>query len=136
MTTAETTVRPRRPPRSSLLWILPALLVVAAALVVVNLSQSTPNRETITVLNRTPTHVTLSVTGAARDGWLGLGTVDPRSRATFESVADQGRIWRFRLTVGPTGIGEIVRTAEQLRAADWTLSIPATTTEGLPPDRR
>jgi ribosomal protein S28E/S33 len=118
------------------MWIVPVLCVVVASLLIVELSRSMPGQETITVENRTSAYVTMDATGGDRDGWLGLGTVDPQGRAQFEAVADQGRVWRFRLAVGPTRIGDIVRTEEQLEAAGWRLVIPANAADQLRAERR
>lgn len=136
MTSTTTEVRPRGTPRVSLAWIAPAVLVLAACLLIVNLSGSMPARESITIENRTGAPVTVRATNAARDGWLGLSTVDPNSRTTVESVIDQGRIWQFQLSVGPDRITEIRRTEDELRAAGWKLTIPAGAVDQLPELRR
>jgi hypothetical protein len=134
--TTTTEVRPRGRPRVSLAWIAPAVLVLAACLLIVNLSGSMPARQSITIENRTGAPVTVRTTGADRDGWLGLSTVDPNSRTTVESVVDQGRIWRFHLSVGPDRIADFPRTEDELRAAGWKLTIPAGAVDQLPELRR
>jgi hypothetical protein len=136
MTATTTSIRPRRTPRASLMWIVPVLCAIVASLLIMELSRSLPSQETITVENRTGAFVTLDTTGADRDGWLGLGTADPQARARFEAVADQGQLWRFRLSVGPNRIGTIVRTEDQLAAAGWRLVIPAEADDRLRPERR
>jgi hypothetical protein len=136
MTTTTTEIRPRRAPRLSLSWIAPAILAIAALVLVVNLSRSMPGREDITVVNRTGATVTMDVTGDPPDGTVGIGTFDPKSRETAEAVIDQGDVWRFELTVGPDRIAEIRRTADQLRAAHWRVTIPADAADGLEPLRR
>jgi hypothetical protein len=136
MAATTTSVRPRKSPRSSLLWIVPALCVVAASVFVLNLAQSTPGMKTLTVENRTTAFVTLDASGNQGGGWLGLGTVDPRARTQFESVVDQGQVWRFRLSVGPDRIGQIVRTEAQLEASNWRLVIPADVADRLRVERR
>ena len=80
--------------------------------------------------------MTLEVKGDGGGGWLGLGTVDPLARTQFESVADQGGVWRFRLTVGPDRIGEIVRTKDQLERSGWKITIPAGAADRLRAERR
>jgi hypothetical protein len=136
MTTTTTMARPRGSRRVSLAWVVPAILALAALVLIVNVSRSMPAQETITIENRTGAPVTLNVSDEQGGSWLGLGTVDPESRATMQSVAHQGDVWRFRLTVGPDHIGEIRRTEEQLRAADWKLTIPAEAADQLPRSRR
>jgi hypothetical protein len=136
MTATTTFTRPRKSPRASLVWVVPVLCAVVASLFVLNLAQSEPGREAVTVQNPTRAPVTVSVRGPNGSGWLGLGTVDPKSRATFESVADQGARWHFRLTVGPDRVGEIIRTKDQLDQAGWRITIPADAIERLRPERR
>jgi len=136
MTTTTTTARPRGSRGISLEWIAPAILVVAALVLIFNLSRSTPGRQTITVENRSSAPVTVRASDDARDGWLSMGTVDPKARETVEAVIDQGGVWRFRLTVGPDRVGEIRRTGDQLRAAGWTLTIPSGVAKRLPETRR
>ncbi len=135
MTATTTSVRPPKPSRGPILWIVPVIFAVAVSLFVLNLAQSEPGRESVTVQNPTGAYVTLSARGN-RGGWLGLGTVDPRSHATFESVADQGPVWHFRLTVGPDRVGDIVRTKDQLDQAGWRITIPADATDKLDAQRR
>jgi hypothetical protein len=136
MTTTTTTMRPRGARKVSLAWIAPGIVVLAALVLIVMLSGAMPARETITIVNRTGAEVTVRASDAQRDGWLGIGTIDPKSRATTKEVVDEGAVWRFRLSVGPDSIGEITRTEDQLRAAGWTLTIPADAADQLAPLRR
>ncbi len=131
MTTTTTEIRPGRSRRVSLSWIAPAILAVAALVLVVNLSRSMPTREDITVVNRTGAPVTLNVTGKAGGGLTGIGTIDPKSSETAQSVIDQGNEWVFELTVGPDRLEPITRTADQLRASHWTITIPADAADRL-----
>jgi hypothetical protein len=136
MTTTTTTARPRGARQLSLAWIAPALLAVAALVIVVMLSMGSPGRDSVTFVNRTGAPVTLSVTGGDGGGWLGLGTIDPNSRSKIEAVIDQGAVWRFDLSVGPDHIGEIQRTEDQLRAAGWKVTIPKDAVDHLDEPRR
>lgn len=135
-TTATTEVRPRGAPRISLAWIAPAILAVAACLLIINLSRALPASDSITILNRTGAEVTVWATGEDRDGWLGIGTIDPESRHTVEAVVDQGDVWIFRLSVGPDRVGEIRRTSAQLQADNWRVTIPPDAVNQLPERRR
>jgi hypothetical protein len=136
MTSTTTTARPRGARRVSLEWIAPAILAVAALVLIVNLSRSIPSRETITIANPSGAVVTVRTTDGGRHGWLGLGTVDAKSEARMESVIDQGGVWRFQLTAGPDRVGELRRTADQLRATGWKITIPADLVNRLPASRR
>ena len=95
MTTTTTEIRPGRAPRVSLSWIAPAILAIAALILVVNLSRSMPGREDVTVVNRTGATVTVDVTGDPPDGTVGVGTFDPKSHERAQSIIDQGDVWRF-----------------------------------------
>jgi hypothetical protein len=119
-----------------LLWIVPVVLAMAVSVLFVTLATSLPDRQTVAIVNRTRAPVTVWATGEKGGGWYGLGTADPRSRTVIESVADQGGVWRFRLRVGPTVLGEIRRTADQLRASGWTVTIPADSANALPEAER
>jgi hypothetical protein len=135
MTATTTDVRPRRPPRVRLVWIVPAVFAIAVAVLLVNLSTSLPGRERVVVRNATDAPVTLHTSGP--DGAvLGLGTVDPGATTTFEEVADQGSSWRFRFSVGPHAIGQLRRSADQLDAAGWRITIPAGAADSLDPAQR
>lgn len=136
MTSTTTELRPDQSRRRSLSWIAPAVLVIAALVLVVNLSRSMPAREDITMVNHSGATVTLNVTGDPHDGVTGVGTVDPKSREIAESVIDQGDVWRFELTVGPNRIGEIRRTADELRSSNWTVTIPADAADRLDASQR
>jgi hypothetical protein len=136
MTTTTTELRPRRSRRASLKWIAPAVLAGLVLVLIVNLASSLPGRASITVENRTGAAVTVDANDARRSGWVGIGTIDPESKETVAAVPDLGRVWRFRLTVGPDRIGEITRTADELRAAGWQIVIPAEAADFLPPSRR
>jgi hypothetical protein len=136
MTTTTTTARPRGARQLSLAWIAPALLAVAALVIVVMLSMGTLGRDSVTIVNHTGAPVTLRVAGKDGGGWLGLGTVDPHGRDKIEAVIDQGSVWRFDLSVGPDHVGEITRTEDQLRASGFTLTIPKGAVDHLSERRR
>jgi hypothetical protein len=130
MAATTTSVRPNRSPRIRLVWIVPAIVAIAVVVLVVNLSTSLPERKTLAIRNPTRAPVTVHASGAA-GSWLGIGTIDPRSSLTFEQVSDQGSVWRFRLSVGPTTVGELRRTDGELGADRWRLTIPAGVTDQL-----
>lgn len=115
--------------------MVPVVAATAVAVLLVDRSTALPARETLSVRNPTDAPVTIHVTG--RDGgWLGIGTVDPRSTTTFEQVNDQGSVWRFHLSAGPTELAELRRTDAELAAAKWRLTIPEGAADGLAPARR
>ena len=135
MAATTTSVRPNRSPRVRLVWIVPVVVAIAVAVLLVNLSTALPARETLSVRNPTNAPITIHATGP-NGGWLGIGTVDPRSSTTFEEVSDQGGVWRFRLSVGPTEVADLRRTDGELAAAHWRLTIPEGVVDDLAESRR
>jgi hypothetical protein len=78
----------------------------------------------ITVVNPHPWDVGVDVTGAERDGWLGMGTVDRTASHAFGQVIDQGEQWVFRFTYSGVDGGELVVTRNELEASDWKVTVP------------
>jgi hypothetical protein len=120
MTATTTSIRPRRSPRPSLIWIVPVLLAVAASVFVLNLAV----RAGASPGGPEPGR---GLRDAERPrctgGWLGLGTVD-RTPVPSSIRGGPGGIWHFRLTLGPDRIGRIVRTQAQLEQSNWRIAIP------------
>ncbi len=131
MTATTTEIRPRGSRRVTLAWVIPAVFVLAALLLVANLSRSAPGRQTLHFDNRTEVAVRVTASDDGRNGWLPVGTVDARARANASEVIDQGGVWRFRFEVGPDRIAEISRTKDQLEGAKWTVVIPASVDDAL-----
>jgi hypothetical protein len=136
MTATTTETRPRGARRITLTWVLPAVLALAAMVLVVGLTLGVPGRETLRFDNRTGVAVRVTASDDGRNGWLPVGTVDARGRARITEVLDQGDVWRFRYEVGPDRIGEVRRTRDQLEAASWTVVIPADAADALSSRRR
>ncbi len=136
MTATTTETRPRGARPIALTWVIPAVLVVAAILLVVSLTAAVPAREALRFDNRTGVAVRVTASDAGRTGWLPIGTVDARSRNRVTEVIDQGDVWRFRYEVGPDRIAEVRRTGARLSADDWTVVIPADTADSLSNRRR
>jgi hypothetical protein len=136
MTATTTETRPRGARPIALTWVIPAVFVLAAILLVVNLTLAVPGRETLRFDNRTGVAVRVTASDEGRDGWLPIATVDARSRNRVTEVLDQGGVWRFRYEVGPDQLAEVRRTRAQLEAADWTVVIPAAAADALSARRR
>jgi hypothetical protein len=136
MTATTTETRPRGARPLALTWVIPAVLVLAALLLVVSLTLGVPRRETLRFDNRTGVAVRVTASDDGRTGWLPVGTVDPQGRASITEVIDQGDVWRFRYESGPDRIGEVRRTRDQLEAASWTVVIPADAADALSSRRR
>jgi hypothetical protein len=136
MTATTTETRPRGARRLTFTWVLPAVLAIAAILLVVGLTVGAPGREALRFDNRTDVAVRVTASDDGRNGWLPVATVDGRGRSRVDEVLDQGDVWRFRYEVGPDRIAEVRRTRDQLEAADWTVVIPADAADALSSRRR
>jgi hypothetical protein len=136
MTATTTETRPRGARPAALTWVIPAVFVLAAVLLVVSLTLAMPGRETLRFDNRTDVAVRVTASDDGRNGWLPVGTVDARGRASVEEVIDQGDVWRFRYEVGPDRIAEVRRTRDQLEASKWTVVIPPDAADALSSRRR
>lgn len=136
MTATTTETRPRGARPLALTWVLRAVLVLAAILLVVSLTLGVPARETLHFDNRAGVAVRVTASDDGRTGWLPVGTVDAQGRASIKEVIDQGDVWRFRYESGPDRIAEVRRTRDQLEAANWTVVIPADAADALSSRRR
>jgi hypothetical protein len=78
------------------------------------------------------------VTGADRDGWLGLTLVPQRTTTTVEEVVDQGETWIFRFDYVGKYEEEIEVSRRELEQNDWTIEVPPSFAQhlrdlGVPP---
>ncbi len=78
----------------------------------------------LTVVNPHQWDVGVEVTGAQRDGWLGMGTVDRTASRGFERVIDQGEQWAFRFSYAGVDGGELVVPRRELEASGWKVTVP------------
>jgi hypothetical protein len=79
----------------------------------------------IVVSNRTQNVVLVDVRGKSGDGWLNLGTVQPKSDMNVDEVTDQGGVWTFRFRTPGGAPQEITLSREELRSAGWNVSVPS-----------
>ncbi len=78
----------------------------------------------LTVVNPHQWDVGVEVTGAQRDGWLGMGTVDRTASHGFAQVIDQGQPWVFRFSYAGVDGGEHVVPRSELEASGWKVTVP------------
>ena len=78
----------------------------------------------VTVVNPHQWDVGVEVTGAQRDGWLGMGTVDRTASHGFAQVIDQGKHWVFRFSYAGVDGGELVVPRSELEASGWKVTVP------------
>ena len=114
---------PRRtfPPLSIIvLAIVGALLCVAMAFALRN-PDVVPR---VTVTNRSPLDVDVSVRPAADDARLILASVPARTSAQNLDVLDQGDEWVFSFSSGGVDGGSIRVSRAKLAADDWRVVVP------------
>jgi hypothetical protein len=135
--TPRTASRPR-PQRTAKFWtrvdwrwvIVPAACVFAAILT--SLISTTPKLvDRVTFENTGPYAMNIDVSGAARNSWLGLGTVGQRSSVTIQHVIDQHATWVFRFSSQGADAGTIEVNRNDLAASDWHVTIPVSVADGL-----
>ncbi|MDQ3575022.1 MAG: hypothetical protein M3404_08905, partial [Actinomycetota bacterium] len=109
----------------SLLSLVIAGVAVVAVLVLVSSGSRLPSYvDDVTVVNPHQWDVGVDVTGAERQGWLVLGTVDRGASHAFEHVIDQGEQWVFRFSYGGVDGGELVVPRADLESSGWKVSVP------------
>ena len=105
-------------------------LAVAGAAVLAMVAFLLPESRTpsyvdeVTVVNPHQWDVGVDVTGAERDGWLGLGTVDRTASHGFAQVINQGQQWVFRFSYAGVDGGELVVPRSELEASGWKVTVP------------
>jgi hypothetical protein len=77
----------------------------------------------LTIENPLPFDLSIDVTNAARDGWMGVAIVSARTRQTTQDVVDQGRVWIFRVQSQGAAGGEFRVSRSELDRAGWRLTI-------------
>lgn len=77
----------------------------------------------MTVANATQYPVDIEIKAAGDQSWLGLGTVDSRSRQEFHQVVDQGHDWVIRLTANGGAAVSLPMSRTALAEADWRIDV-------------
>lgn len=81
----------------------------------------------VTVVNPNDAELAIDIGGADGGGWLQLGTVAPDSTGRWQEVTDQGGQWvfRFRRIGDSRGFAQLQLSREELKAARWSVTVPA-----------
>ncbi len=90
-----------------------------------------PTVDEITILNQTAYDLDVEVSGARRDGWLPVASVDARSEGVAREVLDQGDVWVFRFRYQGEPVGEASLARAELEAGGWRVEVPQTVGERL-----
>ena len=124
LTPAPPQAAPTRLGRNIAVITLGALGALALILGVLRLVQGPAVVERLTINNRTPYPVEVSVAGASGAEQVDLGPVSPGSRHAFESVVDQGGRWVVHVTSAGSDGGEFVVRRADLQRTHWVITIP------------
>ncbi len=120
--------RPRPAPsqsRRNLDVALAAAAMAALALLVIMPATRLPSFvDGVTIVNPHPWSVDVDVTGAPRDGAVGLGGVGPDRTQAFTEVIDQGATWIFTFAYAGANGGELSISRTELERARWTITVP------------
>ena len=124
LTPAPPQAAPTRLGRNVVVGVVGGLLALALTLGVLRSVEGPMVVDRVTVNNRTPYAVEISVAGARGDSGLDLGPVSPQARHAFESVVDQGDRWVVHVTSANSDGGEFVVRRSELQRTDWVITIP------------
>jgi hypothetical protein len=118
---------PEAAPRSRRLALIAAGVVVSLALLagmfaLVRRPDFVPR---VTIVNRTGTPLQVDVAAGPHDAILPLGVVESHSTDSFLDVVDQGDVWYVHVTDTGNGARTLHFTRDQLRRANWHVTIPA-----------
>ena len=123
-----TVAGPRRPQARNVSQGLVAVALgaalIAGTLVTIQATRLPSFVPRLSVVNPTPYHVEIDVTGAGGDGWLNLGGVRRESTKHLYEVIDEGDRWVFRFSYGGVDAGQVTIPGDQLRAGGWRVTIP------------
>lgn len=112
-------------PRSNVLLALVGAALVGALFLAVGSPLEPPEHVSqITVTNPQAWNAEIDVTTEARDGWLGVGSVDRQDEQAFDEVIDQGDRWVFRFSYAGEHT-ELVVDRAQLERDDWRVMVPS-----------
>lgn len=113
-------------------WVLVALALVAAGVIVPRIVRPSPTTvDHITIVNNSPYDLNVDLTGAHRDGRLAIGAATNRSSTQFEHIIDQGDLWILHFTAQGQDGGEMQIGRAALARADWRIVVPDTVVERL-----
>jgi hypothetical protein len=110
-------LRSRRTP------LLLSVLALAGVLLVSQLLASPHFLSHITFDNPTPYNLSVEVSNGS-DGWLPLGSVEPRRATSVGEIYDIGDVWNVRVSTQGETVGRFRVTRDQLEHANWHVEIP------------
>ena len=84
----------------------------------------------VSIENTSEYNIGIEVHGAS-GGWTDLASAGGQSTTERHEVVDHGDVWIFRFTSQGRQAGELRISRADLRAAGWTIQIPAATVHEL-----
>ena len=108
-------------------WLvaLGAAGIVLVAVVLLSLLNTSPKFVSrVTVVNRSPYDLQVSVTNSHRDGWMELTTAKAQASTDVNQVVDQGGTWTFRFSGQGVDAGELTLNRAALAQSNWRVTVP------------
>ena len=124
LTAARSEPRVPRTRMRSIPWEL-VVALLAALLVTGPLVRGPHFVDRLTIENPLPYEVSIDVTSAKHDGWMGVAIVPANKTDVVSDVVDQGRTWVFRVESHGVAGGEFRIERSLLDRARWRIAIPA-----------
>jgi hypothetical protein len=100
-----------------------ACFVIAALTIAVPAIQVPAHVDRLTVDNPHRWMVTVDVSDADADSWVGVGTVERERDQTFDSILDQGAEWTIRFTYAGVHV-DLQTTDTRLERQGWRVTVP------------
>lgn len=126
---ADTDQTRRRP------WWLIALgaagIVLVAVLLLSLINTSPKFVSRVTIVNRSPYDLQVSVTNSHRDGWMDLTTAKAQTATDISQVVDQGGTWTFHFTGQGVDGGELTLSRAALAQSNWRVTVPDAVSQRL-----
>jgi hypothetical protein len=115
-------------------WLvaLGAAGVVLVAVLLLSLINTSPKFVSrVTVVNRTPYDLQVSVTNGHGNGWMELTTAKAQASTDINQVVDQGGTWTFRFSGQGIDGGELTLSRSALAQSSWRVTVPDAVSQRL-----
>ena len=119
---ADTAQTRRRPWSLLALGVVPIVVVAVVLISLINTNPRVVSR--VTIVNKSPYDVDVSITNGHHEGWMPLSTARARTSTDVNQVVDQGNTWTFHFDGQGVDGGELTLNRAALAQSDWRITIP------------
>ena len=115
-------------------WLiaLAAVGIIIVAVVLLSLLNTSPKFVSrVTIVNRSPYDLQVSVTNSHRDGWMELSTARAQASTDVNQVVDQGSTWTFRFSGQGVDAGDLTLNRAALAQSNWRVTVPDAVSQRL-----